>query len=719
MADDDNSKKKSPFLHALSHPRQTVALINRNNLRIFMDNVHYSGFRAAISTTKFVIANMADEARRMNDYPKYISEIEDVIDHLEIPYCEKPLVSIIIPVYNQYNFTISCIKSIINNTGDVDYEIILADDCSSDETQAITEIVSNLKVNRNQKNLGFLLNCNAASKKARGDYLLFLNNDVVVGENWLKPMVDLIESDETIGLVGSKFVYPDGLLQEAGGIIWADGTCRNYGKGMNPNEPEYNYVKDVDFISGASILVRRNLFETIGGFDERYVPAYCEDSDLALSVKQLGYSVKYQPLSVITHFEGMTHKKGVYATLNKHQIVNTEKFKDKWGEYLQSHCFPPGVDIFHARDCSADKKTILVVMKHAPSRDLDATMHPFHNYLTLLCKMGYNVKLATTDVQYDPVFVTPLQQAGIELICGANYIDKWKLFIKSNRGNIDHTVIIGYDCATLILEFVEKYSRSKIHYLMDANVVLEYEREYDVTHDTHALFQLGLIKRKERELFKKIDHGIVMSDYDSKYLAQYANNVRTSVLYPANTGEVHTVKNQSVETNNIIFVGNMTDRHVYDSIAWFLLEIMPLIRSRIPSIRMHIVGAVIPNTLVAYDVGDTIIHGHISNEEIESLYSKSLVFVNPVRIGTGTTAMVLDAMARGIPVVTTGIGLEYMGPLADYYPSFNDPADFANEIVKICKNETYSDKLSNLELEYVRNTLSEEGLKMNIRKIFN
>ena len=126
---------------------------------------------------------------------------------------------------------------------------------------------------------------------------MFLNNDTQVQPDWLSSLVDLIESDETIGMVGSKLVYPDGRLQEAGGIIWNNASGWNYGHLDDPMKPEYNYVKEVDYISGASLMIRKSLWESIGGFDERYVPAYYEDADLAFEVRKHGYKVVYQPKS--------------------------------------------------------------------------------------------------------------------------------------------------------------------------------------------------------------------------------------------------------------------------------------------------------------------------------------------------------------------------------------------------------------------------------------
>ena len=226
---------------------------------------------------------------------------------LQAPVYEVPKVSIIIPVYNQFEFTYHCVESILENTGNIPYEILIADDCSTDLTQQITEILPGVRHIRNEHNLRFLLNCNNAAKYAKGQYILLLNNDTQVMENWLAPLIYLMESDPAIGMVGSKLIYPDGRLQEAGGIIWSDGTGWNFGNRQNPALPEFNYVKEADFISGAAIMLSKTLWDTLGGFDEHFVPSYCEDSDLAFQVRKAGYKVMYQPQSVVVHFEGVSN----------------------------------------------------------------------------------------------------------------------------------------------------------------------------------------------------------------------------------------------------------------------------------------------------------------------------------------------------------------------------------------------------------------------------
>ena len=259
---------------------------------------------------------------------------------------ESILVSIIIPVYNQWDYTYICLKSISENTEGISYEVIIADDNSSDETVNIEKYVKNVKIIRNKNNLGFLRNSNNAAKQASGKYILFLNNDTEVQKGWLKNLLQLMESDNKIGIAGPKFIYPNGVLLEAGCIIWKDGESWQYGMFDSPDRPEYNYTREADFISGTCIIMKKELFYEIGGFDERYAPAYYEDDDLAFETSKRGYKIVYQPSSVVIHYENITYKK--YKPADGQD--NKEKFIQKWKQKLEKEHFEHMTNIQSAKN---------------------------------------------------------------------------------------------------------------------------------------------------------------------------------------------------------------------------------------------------------------------------------------------------------------------------------------------------------------------------------
>ena len=190
--------------------------------------------------------------------------------------------------------------------------------------------VRGIRVVTNAENLGYLRSCNRVAAEARGEFLLFLNNDRQPQAGWLDPMVALLRARVDAGAVGSQLLFPDGRLQEAGGIIWDNGRGWTYGRDDDPDHSAYNYVREVDYASGASLLVRRDLFAALGGFDEAFAPAYCEVSDLAFRIRQAGLKILYQPKSRVVHFESVTNGADPAAGVKRFNDLNHPKLVGKW-----------------------------------------------------------------------------------------------------------------------------------------------------------------------------------------------------------------------------------------------------------------------------------------------------------------------------------------------------------------------------------------------------
>ena len=220
---------------------------------------------------------------------------------LTFSHAEQPMVSIVIPVYNHLEYTVCCLASLLKYLPQCSFEVIVIDDGSHDETSKILPTIENIRYYRNEENVGFLLSCNKGATLARGRYLVFLNNDTQVLEGWLDELVKTVQENSDVGLVGSKLLYPNGVLQEAGAILKPDGSAELVGLNNDPDRPEFNVVREVDYCSGACLFIEAELFKTLGGFDEIYAPCYCEDSDLAFRIRKMGKRVLYQPRSVVVH----------------------------------------------------------------------------------------------------------------------------------------------------------------------------------------------------------------------------------------------------------------------------------------------------------------------------------------------------------------------------------------------------------------------------------
>ncbi|PYR98197.1 MAG: glycosyl transferase family 2 [Acidobacteria bacterium] len=293
------------------------------------DNQCYQAMSDRISALrKSRIANVQVIPPTLISIPEtdVVSSAQSII----FPVHDEIQVSIIIPVLNNLKFTLECVTSVMRYSSAVPYEVIVVDDESTDSTEEILSSIPNLIYIRNKKNLGFVRACNLGADRAKGKYLLFLNNDTQVTENWLKPLLDIFKEYEHVGAVGPKILFPDGRLQEAGALVNRDGTSKLIGFADNPDLPRYNYVREVTYCSGACLLLDAKTFRELGGFDVALAPAYCEDWDIAFRLREHGLRVMYNPKSVIVHHLSVTSKDVAPDFKITCVVRNQQKLSEKW-----------------------------------------------------------------------------------------------------------------------------------------------------------------------------------------------------------------------------------------------------------------------------------------------------------------------------------------------------------------------------------------------------
>lgn len=232
---------------------------------------------------------------------------------------EAPQVTVIVPVYNELATTIECLLSLSRTSDEVTFEVIVANDGSTDETHEVLSRVPHLRLVSQAQNLGFLRNCNSASKAARGGRLVLLNNDAQVAPGWLKGLMQALD-EPGVGAVGPRVVYPNGILQEAGVRIRREGTVEMIGLADSPEKPRWSYNRDVDYVSGACLMLETSLFHSLGGFNDDLAPAYCEDLELCLRIRERGLRIVSVADSEIVHYLskssdalGNAYKQGLIA----------------------------------------------------------------------------------------------------------------------------------------------------------------------------------------------------------------------------------------------------------------------------------------------------------------------------------------------------------------------------------------------------------------------
>ena len=242
----------------------------------------------------------------------------------------QPLASIVILFMDGSPWIERCLASLRQHIPDsLPHEVVvLANGVASETDMARADGVRLL---RSGLNLGFGPGCNWAARHARGKYLVFLNDDTYVTTGWLESLVDTAERDPRTGAVSSLVVAPDGRIAEAGRVLWRDGSSDGIAGGLRASEHRLPRLREVDSASGCSLLVRRHAWDEVGGFDERYFPAYYEDADLCLGLRAAGWAVVSATTSRVFHERSASTSLlwRRFLGLRNHRL-----FADKWAEAL-------------------------------------------------------------------------------------------------------------------------------------------------------------------------------------------------------------------------------------------------------------------------------------------------------------------------------------------------------------------------------------------------
>ena len=650
-------------------------------------------------------ANQYEVTLIENKSKKQLSDYEKLV----FAQTDTPEVSIIIPVYNQFEYTYYCLAAILKQSEGVSYEVIIADDCSTDLTTQIEEVVEGITVLHNENNLRFLHNCNNAAKYAKGKYLVFLNNDTQVQKNWLRPLVDILQKDETVGMTGSKLVYADGWLQEAGGIFWKDASAWNYGNRKNPDDPEFNYVKEVDYISGASIMIRASLWKEIGGFDERFAPAYYEDSDLAFEVRKHGYKVVYQPLSVVIHFEGMSNGTDVTSGQKAYQVTNQQKFYDKWKDVLEAEHFANGEDVFLAKDRSRFKKHILVVDHYVPHHDKDAGGKCTYMYLQLMVKMGFKVTFMGDNFYKHEPYTTDLNQKGIEVLYGNFYYNNWQEWLKQNLHYFDYVYLQRPHISIKYIDLVKEYGHAKVLYFAHDLHHIREHREYELTGDEEKLKSSEQWKKIEYELFEKADVGHVVGNYEQGIMQKAFPDkpIRNIPLYIYS--DTLTDINKDFSTRrDLIYVGGFGHAPNIDAVLWFGKQVFPKVLEKYPDMKWNVVGSKVPKEIEALASENILIKGFLSDEELANLYRTCRMAIVPLRVGAGVKGKVVEAAYYQIPLITTTIGGEGLDTTMGNMIIEDDADKMAECICNLYEDYDALQKMSCAGVEFIQKYFTED-----------
>ncbi len=629
-------------------------------------------------------------------------------ERLACPAVENPTVSFIVVLHNGAHLSLLSLESIIANA-DVSYELIVVDNGSSDETSLMLDRLQGAKIIRNLTNVGFGPACMQAAADAAGEYLCFFNNDALLGSAAISTaLANFVNS--TVGAVGGKILLANGALQEAGNIVWSDGSALGYGRGHDPQSPKYDFRRPVDYCSAVFLVTRRRLFAEFGGFSSDFAPAYYEDADYCMTLWQRGFQVIYEPLAVIRHYESATSGGNEFAQarMAEHQ----KKFLRKWNAVLQL-CHAPGSShVCAARIAlSSGGLRILYIDDRVPHRTLGAGFPRSNDILSQFVALGHHVTCST--------FTFPLLRD--------EYSDiprEVELF----DGLRDRAALINdyFSCSDVI--WVSR--PHNLHVLLTECLPGETSRQFRLVYDAEAIYvdrtrqesELGGPEKTtappydEFALARSADTVVVVSESDR--IAMLHSGVRSAHvigfrLCPAPTSTAF------AERRSFLFVGGAhgPDNPNADSIRYFSRAIWPTVQK---ATGAKFVVAGYGTDQVLGDLNSSTIHVLGARENLRPVYEEARVFVVPTRFAAGLPFKAYEAAAFGAPLVVSDVIARQMKwrDGIDYLVAHNADA-FAQQCSRLYADEALWETLRTNALNRVIDELSPDMFQQSVRSVLN
>lgn len=602
-----------------------------------------------------------------------------------------PEVSIIIPVYNKSLYTFTCLKSIHENSGKNTFEIIVVDDASNDDTSQVLGTIEGITVIRNAENKGFIYSSNTGVKAAKGRYIVLLNNDTIVTQGWLDALKQTFKQFPDAGLVGAKLIYPDGRLQEAGGIVWQDASAWNYGRYDNPDKPEYSYCRVVDYCSGACLMIPRQDLIDLGSFDEYYTPAYYEDTDIAFQVRKTGKKVYYQPGAIVVHFEGVTSGTDISKGTKQYQVINHKKFYNRWKETLKLH--RKNGDCPQLEKEREVTKRVLVLDSRVLKPDNDSGSLRMFNLLHVFQRLGYKVSfIAAEEPEYDQIYTLQMQKIGIECLYQP-FLESVSTHLKFHGHLYDVVLLSRVHVAEKFIDAARKYCTNAMILFDTVDLhFLREQRQAEINQDKLLLTAARISKQQEISTAHKADKTLLVSPVEIELFKQVAPDVPVALL-----SNIH--QNQETvfgfhERIDILFIGGFEHMPNVDAMEFFIKEIFPTLHALKPDIKLLIVGSHLPEKIAAYASSHIIIKGFVP--DIKPVFDHIRLSIAPLRYGAGVKGKINTSMTYGVPVVATSVAAEGMKLehgrdilIAD------EPEEFARQIIRAYDDEQLWTSLSN------------------------
>ncbi len=608
---------------------------------------------------------------------------------LRLPHSVRPDVSIILVLFNQAELTFGCLLSLADSLAgrDLRVEVIVLDNGSSDATAELLLRTDGARVIRSATNVHFLRGVNRAAQAAQGRHLLLLNNDAQLLPGSLEAALAALESSGDIGAVGGRIVLPDGTLQEAGSIIWQDGTCAGYARGRTPTDADLLFRRDVDFCSGAFLMTPRELFERLGGFDERYAPAYYEETDYCVRLWQAGYRVVYEPDAVVLHYE-FGSAAGSAEALDR-QRRNLSVFRERHRTWLAGQRPRAPENLLAARRVRSALPRVLVIEDRVPHTRLGAGYPRANDLLRCLATRAEVTLFPMVRFNETLADVRASLPAGIEVLTDRHFPELAE-FLRQRAGFFDAIIVSRPQNMKLFVEIggADAPLRGGARIIYDAEAILAGREGLRAACSGTPLSpaEQARLLAEEMALARRADLVLSVSRVEQR---QFVDNGIADVRVLGHALAPMPTAAPFGQRTDLLFVGAVHEDGTpnADSLRWFAEEILPLIRRMLGEpIRLKVIGENHVSAIAELDGTAFELLGAV--DDLRPHYGRARVVVAPTRFAAGIPHKVGQAAAHGVPVVATELLARQLGwmPGRDLLAA-SDAAGFAAACVRLLRDE--------------------------------
>jgi GT2 family glycosyltransferase len=614
---------------------------------------------------------------------------------LVIPTSDKPLVSVVLVVCNRAELTLPCLRSLAEQRG-IRFELIVVDNASTDRMGTLFDRVDGARILRNSENLYYVHAVNQGAALARGSYVLLLNNDAILLPGTLSTLADTMESSSDIGVVGGKMVFLDGRLQEAGSIIWNDGTCFGYGRGDHPLAPPYMYRRDVDYCSGALFLTRKDLFDRLGGFAEDFSPAYYEETDYCMRIWGAGFRVVFEPRASILHYEFASRTPEEASQLqSRHRRVFVERNRVR----LKAHHPSSEGNIILARHAGPPRQRVLMIDDRVPHPHLGAGFPRANRMLTRLVEWQAIVTMYPThfyNEDWSDVYSDIPREVEVMLGPGMSGLGT---FLKEPH----------------LEQHPEWFTKTRIIYDAEAIVSARELLKQEILGNIKEANRQRELVTEEIQLARAAHTVLSVSEVEAQSFR--SEGVQTIEVL-GHAIEANPTPQDFADRSGFLFVGAVYDDESpnADAVIWLAEEIMPKIRRVLGKVPLTIVGINESDRIWAMDSDGIRILG--PHKHLRPLYESTRVFIAPTRFSAGIPHKVHEAAANGVPVVATPLLAGQLGWIAgEEILVGNTAEELATRAIELYMNPVKWRQLRLGALERVRQDCSVERFDRTLRDV--